>query len=86
LRVDEKGERIPLTAAEYESEKSIITISFQEVGYSTKLLGKIDKGDYIKDIVGPLGHHIDMEGYNKVEPECVASVGGLLVEKKSLPV
>lgn len=66
LRVDEKGERIPLTVAEYESEKGIITIIFQEVGYSTKLLGKMDKGDQIQDIVGPLGHHIMMEGYEKV--------------------
>jgi ferredoxin--NADP+ reductase len=66
LRVDEKGERIPLTVADYERETGVITIIFQEVGYSTKLLGKMDKGDYIKDIVGPLGHHIDMEGYEKV--------------------
>jgi ferredoxin--NADP+ reductase len=66
LRVDEKGERIPLTVADYDRETGVITIIFQEVGYSTKLLGKMDKGDYIRDIVGPLGHHIDMEGYNKV--------------------
>lgn len=66
LRVDEKGERIPLTVADYDREEGVITIIFQEVGYSTKLLGKMDKGDYIKDIVGPLGHHIDMEGYEKV--------------------
>ena len=66
LRVDEKGERIPLTVADYERESGIITIIFQEVGYSTKLLGKMDKGDQIQDIVGPLGHHIDMEGYEKV--------------------
>jgi ferredoxin--NADP+ reductase len=66
LRVDEKGERIPLTVADYERESGIITIIFQEVGYSTKLLGNMDKGDYIRDIVGPLGHHIEMEGYNKV--------------------
>ena len=66
LRVDEKGERIPLTVAEYERDSGIITIIFQEVGYSTKLLGKMEKGDEIKDIVGPLGNHIDMEGYEKV--------------------
>lgn len=66
LRVDEKGERIPLTVAEYDSENGIITIIFQEVGYSTKLLGKMERGDEIKDIVGPLGNHIEMEGYEKV--------------------
>ncbi|MFP4198580.1 MAG: sulfide/dihydroorotate dehydrogenase-like FAD/NAD-binding protein [Halanaerobium sp.] len=66
LRVDEKGERIPLTVADYERDTGIISIIFQEVGYSTKLLGKMDKGDQIQDIVGPLGHHIDLEGYQKV--------------------
>jgi len=66
LRVDEKGERIPLTVADYDRESGMISIIFQEVGYSTKLLGKMDKGDQIKDIVGPLGHHIDLEGYEKV--------------------
>lgn len=66
LRVDEKGERIPLTVADYDRESGIISIIFQEVGYSTKLLGKMDKGDQIQDIVGPLGHHIDLEGYKKV--------------------
>jgi len=66
LRVDEKGERIPLTVADYDRETGIISIIFQEVGYSTKLLGKMDKGDQIQDIVGPLGHHIDLDGYQKV--------------------
>ncbi|MFW6001393.1 MAG: sulfide/dihydroorotate dehydrogenase-like FAD/NAD-binding protein, partial [Halanaerobium sp.] len=66
LRVDEKGERIPLTVADYDRENGIVTIIFQEVGYSTKLLGGMDKGDHIKDIVGPLGHHIELEGYQKV--------------------
>lgn len=66
LRVDEKGERIPLTVADHNRKNGIITIIFQEVGYSTKLLGNMEQGDYIQDIVGPLGHHIDMEGYKKV--------------------
>ena len=66
LRVDEKGERIPLTVADYDREEGIVTIIFQEVGYSTKLLGKMESGDHIKDIVGPLGHHIELEGYEKV--------------------
>jgi ferredoxin--NADP+ reductase len=66
LRVDEKGERIPLTVADYEREKGVITIIFQEVGYTTKQLGSLEKGDYIRDIVGPLGQHLDLKGYNKV--------------------
>jgi ferredoxin--NADP+ reductase len=66
LRVDEKGERIPLTVADYERDTGVISIIFQEVGYSTKLLGKMEKGDQIQDIVGPLGHHIDLDGYQKV--------------------
>src|SRR6056297_2085589 len=66
LRVNEKGERIPLTVAEYERDEGIITIIFQEVGYTTKLLGALEVGDTISDIVGPLGQHIDVEGYNKV--------------------
>jgi len=66
LRVNEKGERLPLTIADYDRENGVVTIIFQEVGYSTKLLGKLDKGDHIKDIVGPLGHHIDMDGVEKV--------------------
>jgi ferredoxin--NADP+ reductase len=55
LRVDENGERIPLTIADYNQEKGTITIIFQEVGKTTKLLGTLEKGDAIKDFVGPLG-------------------------------
>lgn len=66
LRVNDKGERIPLTIADYEKETGIISIVFQEVGYTTKLLGSLEEGDIIEDIVGPLGQHIDVEGYDKV--------------------
>jgi ferredoxin--NADP+ reductase len=66
LRVNEEGERIPLTVAGYNRKKGIISIIFQEVGYTTKLLGQLNKGDKIKDIVGPLGRHIEREGYQKV--------------------
>jgi ferredoxin--NADP+ reductase len=66
LRVNEEGERIPLTVAGFNREKGIISIIFQEVGYTTKLLGRLDKGDKIKDIVGPLGKHIERKGYQKV--------------------
>lgn len=66
LRIDEKGERIPLTVADYDRETGIISIIFQEVGYTTKQLGSLKVGDQIKDIVGPLGKHIELEGYKKV--------------------
>ncbi len=55
FRVDELGERIPLTIADYDREKGTVTIIFQEVGYSTKLLATLNVGDSILDFVGPLG-------------------------------
>jgi ferredoxin--NADP+ reductase len=55
LRVNENGERIPLTIADYNREKGTVTIIFQEVGKTTKLLGMLNEGDSILDFVGPLG-------------------------------
>lgn len=55
LRINEKGERIPLTIADYDREKGTVTIIFQEVGKTTKLLGELNEGDYILDFAGPLG-------------------------------
>jgi ferredoxin--NADP+ reductase len=55
LRVNEQGERIPLTIADYDREAGTITIIFQEVGKSTLLLGALNEGDYIADFIGPLG-------------------------------
>lgn len=57
--VDEKGERMPLTIADYNKEKGTVTIVFQVVGFSSKKLGKLEVGDSIKDFVGPLGHPSD---------------------------
>lgn len=54
-RVDEKGERIPLTIADYDREKGTITIIFQTIGGSTMELAKLNEGDCIHDVVGPLG-------------------------------
>ncbi|OOB79149.1 MAG: ferredoxin-NADP reductase [Epulopiscium sp. Nuni2H_MBin003] len=61
LRVDEVGERIPLTIADYDREAGTTTIIFQEVGYSTIKLGQKNAGDYLIDFVGPLGiaSHVD---------------------------
>lgn len=66
LRVEDKGERIPLTVADKEPEAGTITIIFQEVGYTTKKLGVLNEGDAILDIVGPLGKHLELAGHEKV--------------------
>ena len=71
LRVDENGERIPLTVADYDREKGTVTIIFQIVGGSTILLNALNEGDYIHDFVGPLGVPTHTEGLKKV-----AVVGG----------
>ena len=71
LRVDEKGERIPLTIADYDREKGTITIIFQKVGLTTELLDTLEEGDDILDFVGPLGRPTKLEGVKKV-----AVIGG----------
>ena len=71
FRVDEKSERVPLTIAGYDREKGTVSIIFQKVGLSTKMLGALNEGDYISDFVGPLGRPTEMEGVKRV---CV--VGG----------
>lgn len=71
LRVDEDGERIPLTVADYDREKGTVTIIFQVVGATTEKLNHKEEGEYIQDFVGPLGRPTKTEGLKKV---CV--VGG----------
>ena len=71
FRIDEMGERVPLTIAGYDREKGTVTIIFQKVGFSTNALGALEEGDYIHDFVGPLGKPTPVEGKKKV---CV--VGG----------
>ena len=55
LRVNEEGERVPLTIADFDRERGIVTILFQVVGASTELLASLKEGDSILDFVGPLG-------------------------------
>ena len=55
VRVDEDGERIPLTIADFDREKNTVEIIFQTVGYSTTLMAGLNEGDYLQDFVGPLG-------------------------------
>ena len=71
LRVDNEGERIPLTIADYNREKGTITIIFQIVGASTYKLNALNEGDFIHDFVGPLGVPTHTDGLKKV-----AVVGG----------
>src|SRR5690554_5463876 len=61
LRINEKGERIPLTIADYDREMGTITTIFQEVGKSTQQMGTLETGDTILDFVGPLGVPTEIE-------------------------
>ncbi|MBR6294280.1 MAG: sulfide/dihydroorotate dehydrogenase-like FAD/NAD-binding protein [Lachnospiraceae bacterium] len=81
LRVDEEGERIPLTVADYDREKGTVTIIFQIVGATTRKLDEKNEGDYIQDFVGPLGRATHTEGIKKV-----AVVGGGVGCAIALPV
>ncbi|MHA1293116.1 MAG: sulfide/dihydroorotate dehydrogenase-like FAD/NAD-binding protein [Promethearchaeota archaeon] len=63
LRINKKGERFPLTIADYNREKKTITIVFQIVGKSTKLLSHQNEGDEILDVIGPLGNPIQVKKY-----------------------
>lgn len=71
LRVDENGERIPLTVADFDREKGTVTIIFQVVGGATEKLNHKNEGEYIHDFVGPLGVASHTDGLKKV-----AVVGG----------
>lgn len=66
LRVDENGERVPLTIADYNREKGELTIVYMAVGYSTKKLAELEIGDEIADVVGPLGQPTHIKEYGTV--------------------
>ena len=66
VKVGEEGERIPLTIADWDREKGLITIVFQEVGVSTYKLGRLGVGDVITDVVGPLGNPSEIEKFGTV--------------------
>lgn len=61
LRIDDFGERIPLTFCDWDTVSGTITIAFLVVGKTTKYLSTLEVGDYIKDIAGPLGHPTEVE-------------------------
>jgi len=71
LRVDEYGERFPLTLVDWKPAEGLITLIFQEVGVSTKKLGNLKAGDYIMDVIGPLGNPTEIKNYGTV-----AVIGG----------
>ena len=75
FRIDERGERVPLTIAGYDREKGTVSIIFQKVGLSTNMLGQMNEGDYLLDFVGPLGKPTEVEGMKRV---CVVG-GGVIV-------
>lgn len=63
LRVDEYGERIPLTIADVDRETGTITLYYQIVGKTTEKMSLLGDGEYIKDIAGPLGHPTEIKNY-----------------------
>ena len=71
FRLDEQGERVPVSVAGYDREKGTVTVMVQAAGKTTRMLHTVEEGDYISDFVGPLGKATEMEGLKKV---CV--VGG----------
>jgi len=66
VRIDEPGERIPLTIADFDRQAGTITLIFQEVGKSTMQMGTLKPGDELITVAGPLGHPTDIEKYGTV--------------------
>lgn len=79
VKMDEKGERIPLTICDYNREQGIVTIVFQTVGASTKKMSELKAGDYFRDFTGPLGmpsELVEEENFDKVKNEKILFVAG----------
>jgi ferredoxin--NADP+ reductase len=77
VRIDQKGERIPLTIADWDKNEGTVTIVFMEVGATTARLASLKEGDAIADFVGPLGIPAEIENYGTVV--CVAGGVGTAV-------
>ncbi|NLK86355.1 MAG: sulfide/dihydroorotate dehydrogenase-like FAD/NAD-binding protein [Clostridiaceae bacterium] len=71
LRINEEGERIPLTIADYNTDTGTVTIIFQEVGKTTRILGTLEEGDHLLDFAGPLGTASHLDGVKRA-----AVIGG----------
>ncbi|MCR5590500.1 MAG: sulfide/dihydroorotate dehydrogenase-like FAD/NAD-binding protein [Lachnospiraceae bacterium] len=78
VRIDERGERIPLTICDYDREKGTITIVVQTIGASTTRMQKLQTGDYFMDFVGPLGRPSDFvhEDIESLKGKKMLFVGG----------
>ena len=74
LRVDEDGERVPLTIADYDREAGTVEIIYQILGYSTRLLSQKQEGDTIEDFVGPLGVPANL---TKQDKKVIGVAGGV---------
>lgn len=81
LRIDEKGERIPLTVAKKDKEQGVITIIFQEAGKTTRKLATLKEGDSVLDLIGPLGKPTDFGKAGKI-----LFIGGGVGVAEILPV
>jgi len=81
LMVSDKGERIPLTLVNADKTKGAVSLIFQEAGFTTKSLGKLNPGDALYSLVGPLGHPTEIKKYGKV-----ILVGGGVGIAEILPV
>lgn len=81
LRINSKGERIPLTVAGQNPQAGTITIIFQEIGKTTRTLGMLNEGESILDILGPLGHPTEIQNIGTV-----IAIGGGVGIAEILPV
>lgn len=81
IRIDEKGERIPLTIADWDKKSGSISLIFQEVGYTTEMLGRLKINDEILDLLGPLGKQTVIEKIGNV-----ICIGGGVGIAEVLPV
>ena len=78
VKIDEKGERIPLTIADYDKNKGTVTIVFQTLGASTLKMAKLEEGDSFRDFVGPLGRESEFvnEDLEKLKNKKILFVAG----------
>jgi len=81
LMVSEQGERIPLTLVNADRAKGVVTLVFQEAGFTTKSLGRLEPGNSLYSLVGPLGHPTEIKNFGKV-----ILVGGGVGIAEILPV
>ena len=78
VKMDEKGERIPLTICDYDADKGTVAIVFQTLGSSTKQMAEYEVGEYFEDFVGPLGQPSEMvhEDLDELKKEKIIFIAG----------